>query len=407
MSESSKTSRLTNLLANKQLFWLLLIGLVFLLSFWWVPGDGTSIADSYSVEVPGKHAFYQTIRNRLSSQAAVERSVNQLVPNDASAIVILGPARLPTVEEWDELADFVGAGGNLLYAADPRTEDFSAGLFGVSLENNWVAPNNPFDSEEQQVQSGVARMFGGKSLLWMSEAELVVSANQSYRRSDILIARGSRIQALRQRYGQGTVVFVASDAVFQNRSMLDADAQVAASQLFELVQPAGWKTDQTIYFDEVLNSTGTPRVLGILFTPLFRPLSLQMLLLAILFGWWGSRRFGPAAQPKSTDRRAIVEHAQALGSMHYKVGTASHSLKSYFDYFRTVAQMPTGRLDKVAGVLAARSGIGQSEIERLLTETQNAMQNPSIGTGSAATLIQQLANVRDRMTNSGKSTEAT
>ena len=122
-----------------------------------------------------------------------------------------------------------------------------------------------------------------------------------------------------------------------------------------------------------------------------------MLLLAILFGWWGSRRFGPAKHPKSTDRRAIVEHAQALGSMHYKVGTASHVLKSYFEYFRSVAQMPTGRIDKVSGVLAARSGIPQPEIQRLLVETQAAIQNSSIGPGSAATLIQQLANVRDRM----------
>jgi hypothetical protein len=250
-----------------------------------------------------------------------------------------------------------------------------------------VAPSDPLESDKPTI--GLARTWEQQSIPWASTSNLKLerggSANQ------ILVTVGGRVQAVRRRTGAGSATFVASDFVFQNEAMFDPKLRQVASKLFELCRPYG-----RIYFDESLSSSGTPRVLGILFSPMFRPISLQLLLIAVVFGWWGSMRFGPAILPKSTDRRAIVEHAQALGNMHFQVGTTSHALRSYFEYFRGVAQVPGGRIDKVAGVLAARSGIEQSEVERLLNETQKAIQAPNLASGTAATLIQQLANLRDR-----------
>lgn len=400
MSDSVKPSFLRRVFTNPQFFWLLLIALIVLLSVWWVPGDGSSITDSYSTEIPGKRAFFGAIRSQFYDEANISRSVDRLIPDDADTIVMLGPARIPSEDEWEELATYVSDGGTFLYAADPRSEDFEAKPFGISYKNSWTQPAIP--SEEKPIPFSVGRMSGNQSVPWASTAELVVE--NSYRKDNLLI-RGNSIQAVKTTYGRGHAIFVASDIVFQNRSMLDSKSQITASRLFEMSEPSYRGSEWRVYVDETLNTTGTPRVLGILFTPTFRPLSLQLLLLSILFGWWGSRRFGPAVQPRSTDRRAIVEHAQALGSMHFKVGTASHVLKSYFEYFRTVSQMPTGRIDKIAGVLAARSGVEQTEIERLLTETNNAIQNPSLGSGTAATLIQQLASIRDRMMQFGSKNE--
>lgn len=394
MSGTTRPNVVLRLLASKQLFWVTAIALLFVLTFWWVPGDSTSNNDSYSTEVTGKHAYFQGIRTLHGN---VSRSVKELVPPRAGTIVILSPARIPGEEEWLELSRFVSNGGRLLYVAGAYTKGFTSGPFGVTLTNSWTPPEVPLPSQPEETTFGIAKIWNNRNLPWASTSSLTVQGQGAW--NEVLVTNRSGIQAVRCRHGRGYAVFVASDVVFQNRSMFDATSQAVASQLFELTKPRS-----LIFFDESLSSSGTPRVLGILFTPLFRPLSLQLLLVAVLFGWWGSRRFGPAIQAKSSDRRAIVEHAQALGNMHYKVGTASHALKSYFDYFRSVSQMPGGRIDKVADVLAARSGIERTEVERLLTETQKAIQAPNIGPGTAATLIQQLANLRDRMMQFGERT---
>lgn len=395
MTASGRVSRLVHALANKQLFWLLLIALVVVLSFWWIPGDSTSNADTYSSEAEGKLAFYSSIREL---HGTVRRSVDTLVPPTADTLVILNPARIPETAEWQQLYDFVNRGGSLVFVAATRSPNFSTGQFPVSLKSS-ASPDDiavqlgnlgqdPFEPVPARTS------FESRLISWASAADFEVTDRFP---TEVLVRTQSGIQAVRCHVGLGTAVFVASDIPFQNRSLIEDDTTLLTYRLFEAAYPSG-----EICFDESLNSSGTPRVLGILFTPRFRPLSLQLLLVTVLFGWWGSRRFGPAVLEKSSHRRAIVEHAQALGNMHFKVGSACHALRTYFEYFRTTAQVPPGRLEKVAQTLAARSGVEQTEIERLLTETQNAIQNTNVSAGVVATLIQQLAALRDRMARYGR-----
>ncbi len=388
--------KFVSLFARKQLFWVVMIGLLILLTFWWIPGDGTGNADTYSVELAGKRVYYEGMRNLLPE---VRRSADELIPDDARTIVILGPARIPSDDEWDQLFYFVSNGGTLLYAADPLTESFETSRFRVKFKTSYVAPDysdpmNAAPGEDQRPTQRIVRTFRKDSIDWESYASLDVP--EGTYGVDVLVSDGS-VQAVRRSIGTGTAIFVASDIIFQNRSMLDSDKASLASVLLKNGYPYG-----PVVFDESLNSSGTPRVLGILFTPTFRPLTLQMLICCMLFGWWRSRRFGPAVVASSTDRRAIVEHAQALGSMHYRVGSGAYTLRSYFEYFRNTADLQGGRIDKVAAVLAARSGIEVTEIERLLEETNTAIQNENLGQGTAATLISQLANLKDRMSRFGE-----
>lgn len=392
-------SRLLSVLANKQLFWLLLVFLLILLTMFWIPGDSTSTADSYSADEPGKLAFYQIVRSYFPN---TQRSSKQLVPRGAGyrdTIVVLGPARQPTNDEWNELYDFVSYGGSVLYAGLRESEGFDASPFRTSLESDWTREREidialDFDESYQPIESA-RTSFGGR-IPWESMGE--IKTRSTYGR-DILATSGRRIQAVRQQVGNGYIVFVASDYVFRNQSLLHPDRDDTAFKFLECTYP---DDDGTVYLDESLNSSGTPRVLGILFAPLFRHLSLQMLIVTVLFGWWGSRRFGPAIIKKVNSRRAIVEHAQALGNMHFKVGAAQHALKSYFEYFRNVAGIQGGRIDKIAGVLAARSGFDKAHVEDLLDQTQRAIQDPQIGSSTAAPLIMRLAELRDRITDYGK-----
>ncbi len=55
--------------------------------------------------------------------------------------------------------------------------------------------------------------------------------------------------------------------------------------------------------------------------------------MTLLFGWMVSRRFGPLLRKGRLERRSLVEHAEALGSMHYKVQTGASLLESYLEFF--------------------------------------------------------------------------
>lgn len=394
--------RLISLLANKQLFWLVLIVLLLFLSLWWVPGDSTSTADSYSSEEEGKLAFYNVVQRYFPR---TQRSSDMLIPEDADTIMILGPARGPTDEEWSELYNFVSTGGRLLFANGRRSDSFESRAFRITCENDWTPEDEvqqAFQIATDITQTDNVKTFNNEYLPWRSFSSL--ESDSPYGTETLAYSTGKGAQVIRRQVGTGYAVFVASDHIFSNQSLLEPACGGFAFQLLEATEPA---SRARVYVDESLNSSGTPRVLGILFAPLFRSISLQALIVTVLFGWWGSRRFGPQIIEKSNKRRAIVEHAQALGNMHYKVGSANHVLRAYFEYFRTAAQVPGGRIDKVASTLAARSGFEKSAVEQLLNETQTAIQNDQIGSGTTATLITRLAELRDRMTLYGKSRDQT
>ena len=392
--------RILGLLANKQLFWLLLVFLLIFLTMVWIPGDATSTTDSYSADEAGKLAFYEVVR---SFYPQTQRSTKQLVPRGADqrdTIVILGPAREPNEDEWNELYGFVSRGGSVVYAAARQSEGFNASAFRTSMQSQWT-PERELDyalnlDDDDFFTIEQTKTCLGPVVPWHSMGEITTGTSYG---TDVLARSGNQVQAVRRLVGNGYIVFTASDYVFRNKSLLHPQSDDFAFKLLEFAYP---DKHGRVFVDESLNSSGTPRVLGILFAPLFRQITLQMLIVTVLFGWWGSRRFGPAIVKKTDTRRAIVEHAQALGNMHFKVGGAQHALKSYFEYFRNAAGIQGGRIEKIAGVLAVRSGFDRAHVEALLNDTQRAIQDPQIGTSTAAPLIMRLAELRERMTNYGK-----
>ncbi len=99
--------------------WVVLTFIVLLLGIWWIPGSASVNSDSYSFAFPGKRVFYQAMR-RLDTE--IERSTDELIPRPGfeDRILILGPARYPTEEEWDEIFYEVLDGATLVFAASDR-----------------------------------------------------------------------------------------------------------------------------------------------------------------------------------------------------------------------------------------------------------------------------------------------
>ena len=227
---------------------------------------------------------------------------------------------------------------------------------------------------------------------WQSEAWIEVEEDDD--NTTVLVEQDDRPQAILREIGYGYVIVASSDYVFCNLAAMKRSAnRQLAWRLLEKGEPAG-----PVYFDETLNSSGAPTVFGILFNSRLRPFTLQLLLATILFGWWGSRRFGPIEEHEDATRRNIREHATALGQMHYQVKAGAHAVKQSFDLFKADMRLTTTEPTRHAAILASRSGRSASEVDDLLNRVSfPANFHGRLPNGEAADLLKSIALLRARI----------
>ena len=375
------------MLRRPETLWLILVFASLPLAVWWIPGGSSVNSDSYSVAYPGKKAFYQTLR-RLEPN--VSRSIDQLIPNPMSfeRILILGPARQPTDEEWESIYDAVQNGASVVYAASLRDPTINASQFGVRVESvspfemgdsaqpsdstpSGTAPageegedvpaddtddaqpvgeetdvatvesDSEADEEAEQEAAPVevnnfAELLTGEqpaeselvegTVSWRSNSHLELESGDW----DVLVTVNGKPQVAQRQFGLGYITLVASDDIFSNGAMLHPERAILAYRIIESAPNSGGRT----WFDETLNASGVPKVFGILFDPLFRPVTLQLLLIAVLFGWLGARRFGPIKRTTHGRRRSIVEHAEAVGILYMRADAGTHAVKCQHEYLK-------------------------------------------------------------------------
>lgn len=416
--------------------WIGLLGLVILLGFWWIPGRRGTSRDTYSGEGEGKKAFF-TLARMLHPE--VRRGLERLLDTldepgtEPGTLCLLGPGRTPDTREWRALHAWVHRGGHLLFAASADDPSVDMGPFGVKIsplglpgllleagkeedageedgkeggEEDGVSEGEPDDEREPSVvrQGNVETELASGSFLWPRAASLTFPED----RAEILLSESGEPQVVRLEIGKGVLVVAASDVVFSNRELANGlrDNGLLAYRIFEsvgLLEP--------IIFDEYLSAAGTPRSFGVLFDPLFRRLTLQAILFALLFGWWKARRFGPVSSSATSLRRGILEHAEALGNLHFKAGSGSHALTLYLEYFRrelgpwlATARLraeDASRIDAEESKLLARwTGFGKDSIARLMERARNASRKQRLSTGEAANLVRSLATLKNSVEHS-------
>ena len=291
--------------------WLWMGALVLLLSLhFWFPEIGSGRAgDTYSTTADGKMAFYR-LTNWQTGFA-----IRNLEPLDVQTgflsygetLCILGPARYPTASEWDRLVDWVAGGGMLVVAASHADPKLAIERLGLSVR----ARTDDTGSGEKKEKTGgpvTTSLLADARLAWSSGAEVIVDG--SVAEHEQLVKQGETIQAVALDYGSGRIVLVASDHIFSNQSLLSGDNAVLAFRLLEAAGPPEY-----VYFDESLNVSGTPKVVGLLLDPLFRPMTVQLLAVLVVYGWWRSRRFGPILPASVSARHNIVDHTDTVGML--------------------------------------------------------------------------------------------
>lgn len=391
--------------------WPLIVGFLFLLGIWWLPGPDTSSTDSYSVTHVGKKAFYRVLRDM---HGELTRTPERLADfeHPVGTYLILGPARYPTAKEWDSLTEQVARGMTLVFAA--RDEEpalkvpqlmFEVASFETPFPDAKGADNEQEDADDDDEGPNRLKNFRrrfDREKLSPAESSLLSNATwngDAYLRINdqlwqTLLSVNGHPRVATRKHGFGSVVVCSSDNLFSNFAMLDKDRALLA---YRVVEAGSIKTP--IAFDESLNATGVPRVFGNLFAPELRAISLQLFLMLALFGWAESRRFGPPAPELDPPRRSIVEHALALGSLYYRAHAGAQVLRRWLEWFRlelhwqSKEALNTHDLE----VLARWSRMPVDEVRDILKKAVAEAKNPEAKNSAVALLIQRLAQLRERI----------
>ena len=274
----------------------------------------------------------------------------------------------------------------MIFAArfDDPDVDLSPFPISVSITNRDDRSTTGSDHDLQTSQPLLETALAPGDFDWQSDATI-----EATRSITPLASIDGDIQVARLRVGRGMIVVVASDRVFTNAALASAahDRGRLAYRVFSSSSPAA-----PIAFDESFNSSGTPKVFAVLFDTESRRVTLQALLCALLFAWWGSRRFGPAASDGGARRRSVVEHAIALGNLHYKSRSGSRLVAAYLARLR--AELAPG---EQAASIARRAGLDPLAVERSLARAQAAADDESTYPAAASAIVRALAEIRRKL----------
>jgi hypothetical protein len=393
---------------NAGWFWLAALCLLLPLHLWF-PEFGTgALDDSYSSSASGKKAFYllldhesfQTERNRTPLSVLL-----QSLDYDET-VCILGPARYPSPLEWSSLLAWVEEGGRLVISANPKHPQFQVEPLELSVEyldeverENMPRVEKKEDDEDKE-ESDLSLLMKGEhdlieaqastvfpdvpSLVWDTNARVTSATGQA------LVTAGETQQAVRLHHGLGTVVVSASSEIFSNQSMVDGGSVAA----FRLIEAAG--PPEYFVVDESLNASGTSKVVALLIDPTFRPLTIQLLITLLIFGWWRSNRFGPILSSHILPRHNIVSHTDNVGNLHYKKANGRALLFAYIKQLFSELNLRhfRGEEHRVLDPIARRLDEDPKQIKRFLKKAAQIAKSKKVNRHQMGELIRKLSKIR-------------
>ncbi len=364
------------------------------LHFWFPNISRRPLNDTYSTEREGKKAFYLLEQRRFDSVTRNDSSPVGAVAGlfEDDVVCLLGPGRQPDRREWEVLLDWVERGGSLVFAAPYGEPAVNIEELGMKVEplvdfdldfNEMLKQAQENQDEPEEVQT---TLFGGGELRWRSFGKVTGTGG------DVIVEYDGEPQAVLKSYGAGRVLLIASDDIFSNASLAYKDNGILAQRLVESV---AWP-ESYIVFDEYFNTVGAPKVVGLLFDPFLRPLTVQAAAVLLLFVWCGSRRFGRQLPSMYHSRHDIADHTDALGNMYYRTGDGRAVVRSYFEQLRMELHFRHLSLTDKQAIesLARRAGQDPQQVRELLARTQRVIDGAPIKRRAAAEIISDLAELR-------------
>lgn len=373
------------------LLWLAVVLLLVSLHFWFPDVGSGQASDTFSTTAEGKKAFYRLVRRRAIFAKRILDPLSVLLSRlgEGETVCLLGLARYPTADEWDRLLGWVASGGQLVVAARLDEPELAIDRLGIEVQ--------PYAGASGSAPAGSARdlrteLLQVDALTWESNGRIVASdALSGEGPYEPLVEHRNSIQAVVCEHGAGRVVIVASDFIFSNRALAAGENSVLSFRLLEAVGRPDF-----VHFDESLNVSGTPKVVGLLFDPFLRPLTVQLLIGLAIFGWWHSRRFGPLLPASTRPRHNIVDHTDAVGLLYYRSREGGAALRPYLQHTWSELRLDTfkGQEQRVVEPIAAALGKSPRSVMRALRRARQSALARRLERGQAAKMIRNLAIIR-------------
>jgi hypothetical protein len=360
--------------------WPIAVCAVLALQVWFPPLDTGVLHDSYSATSEGQRAFFRLIGTQA---VVVSRSTEPLArwlpDNDGQlTLCILGPARWPTATEWNVLLDWVARGGRLVFACR-SFEDKSMPKIEVRFiaRDASIPPDDSLPPETDLTRS--------KEIAWWTDGRLLAPGRQS------LVKYAGEVQAVVLPHGAGRVVVIATPHPFSNQLLSYGENAVLAYRLVEAAGPV-----DEVVFDESLNDSGTAKAMGVLLNPALRPLTLQLVLLLVLYGWWNCRRYGPLARATGAARHNLVDHTDTVGASYWRTDSGAAVLRSYLRSLRDELRprATPGAEEALIAVAARRLNRTVASVQDDVQAAQRAAKSKSLDRRVAARMITRLSVLR-------------
>lgn len=243
------------------------------------------------------------------------------------------------------------------------------------------------------------------SVPWRTRASMQVDGLSAVR----LVNSASGIpQAAAWNYGNGLVLVSASADVFSNRAMLDPAQAELAVRLIEYAhahhQDIVGQPETPIVISEFLNASDAYRGTAVLMNPSLRAGTLQLITIAVLAGWFGFHRFGPAVRTSLSQRRSLAESAAALGNLHFRTNSGGEAVEGYLEYLKTQLQRLFGRsvhLEDTTAI-AARTGLDSDDVRQRITSAVGLAGQSFTTNAQAAAAIRDLSEILNRLHGTGR-----
>jgi hypothetical protein len=359
--------------------WPIAVGAVLALQVWFPRLDTGVLHDSYSASAEGQRAFFRLIGTQTYVYRSVEPLTRWLPYDDGEqTLCILGPARWPTAPEWDALLDWVSRGGRLVFAC--RTfEEKSIPQLDVRFvpRDPSVPPDDSLPPETDLTRA--------KEIAWWTDGQLLAPGRES------LVKYAGQVQAVVLPHGAGRVVVIATPHVFSNQLLTYGENVVLAYRLVEAAGPLEY-----VMIDESLNDSGTAKAMGVLLDPALRPLTLQLVLLLFLYGWWNCRRYGPLARATGAARHNLVDHTDTVGASYWRTNSGAAVLRSYLRSLRDELRLGAAPAAETALVAIAARRLNRTiaSVQDDVQAAQRAAKAKSLDRRIAARMITRLAVLR-------------
>lgn len=299
---------------------------------------------------PDGHALLETLLQRHSSfaQRRYRRLTGEL--SEVSTFVALYPDL--RAEEWNLLFDWVAEGGILLTAGVPP--ELRSHL-GLPLEDGLRTDrcSAPLSAPGYELTQAAAHAF----------AELPGSFT--------LVGCGDHVFLAGVHYGNGVVYALADDVWLRNANLAAADN---ASYLLHLTT----SPEARVELLGPWTGSGTGSPFESIHNAGLSPWLLQLLLLALAYGVARGVRFRTPVEPEREQRRAFVEHAEALAQQYARSKASGHALEQYgrwaLERIRERVPVRDRDLHSLAHAVARRTGGEPMAILKILVEAQSAGQ---------------------------------